>query len=157
MSTPDGPGAKDQDGLGTPLLERMLSLEPNKGSAGVARQFLRSCFEEAGLASRSEAGALAISEIVTNAVLHAATPMEVRLVAYPEHACVEVGDTDQTPPVQRSRNAEAPDGRGLVLVASVTLNCGVRSRDAAGKVVWFCIGDPPGHATDSLGSWNVLS
>lgn len=149
-------GGKEEDGaLGTPLLDRELSLSPDWGSARAARRFLRSCLEEAGLASRLEDGALAISEVVTNAVLHARTPLEVRLVAYPAHVCVEVSDGDQTPPVQPMPSAEATVGRGLALVAAVSLSYGVRSLGAAGKVVWFCIGDPPGHGTDRAAGWAV--
>lgn len=118
----------------------------------MVRQFL----EEIGRHAWLDAAELAISEVVTNASLHAHTPIDIRLSGYVDHVCVEVRDFNSTLPVQRNYDVQATTGRGMSLVAAITLECGVHPLGENGKVVWFCVGDsPPSSGQDSLGEWDV--
>ena len=116
------------------------------------RQFL----EEIGRHAWLDAAELAISEVVTNASLHAHPPIEIRLTSHVDQVCVEVRDFNSTLPVQRNYDVQATTGRGMALVAAITLECGVHPLGESGKVVWFCVGDPPASlADDILPTWDV--
>jgi PAS domain S-box-containing protein len=121
------------------LVRRVLPLPATPRSAGDARRFVRRSLADAGRQSWSEAASLAVSELVTNAVLHAHTEVELAVVTGPDHVRIEVRDDNPVLPAARSYDDHATTGRGLELVASVTDSHGVDSLGAAGKVVWCCI------------------
>ncbi|MEJ7765805.1 MAG: ATP-binding protein [Acidimicrobiales bacterium] len=80
---------------------------------------------------------LLVSELVTNAVLHAGT--EVRLHASVEDAVVSVSVSDGDPhhaPVLARRGADATSGRGILLVHALAEDWGVELAEAS-KLVWF--------------------
>ncbi|WP_131747640.1 SpoIIE family protein phosphatase [Frankia sp. Cppng1_Ct_nod] len=77
---------------------------------------------------------LVASELITNAVRHAAGPIQVRLLH--DHALIcEVSDTSSTSPRLRRACTTDEGGRGLFLVAQLTRRWGVRYT-ANGKVIW---------------------
>jgi PAS domain S-box-containing protein len=102
---------------------------------------------------------LAIGEVVANAVLHAHTPIEVGLDVRQDRVRVEVRDSNRSMRPPGASNPNATTGRGLSLVAALSLACGVRSvRD--GKVVWFEVGDgerPAAAEADLLALWGLMS
>ena len=122
------------------LVRRVLQLPAEPGSPGQARRFVRALLAEADREDWSEAASLAVSELVTNAVLHAHSDIEVVGDVTDEHLRLEVRDDNPTLPAARSYDDHATTGRGLELVAAVTLSHGVDSLGSAGKVVWCCIG-----------------
>lgn len=77
-----------------------------------------------------------VSEAVTNAVIHAATP--VRVVVYEDGPLVrvEVTDGDPTTPVTRNPDDVTPTGRGLLLIDRLAGRWGVDLR-RDGKTLWF--------------------
>jgi anti-sigma regulatory factor (Ser/Thr protein kinase) len=90
----------------------------------------------------SDNAELALSEVVTNAILHGRPPMTVRLRGTVNHPRVEVRDRSEEPP-------ELPDidhdpgeddlttyGRGLSIVARASEAWGAE-REPDGKLVWF--------------------
>lgn len=79
---------------------------------------------------------LCVSEVVTNAVLHArsTTTMTVRRRA--DVLTVEVSDDDPTLPVRRPHSTTATTGRGLRILDELTVRWGTRPT-LGGKVVWF--------------------
>ncbi len=90
---------------------------------------------------------LAVSELVTNAVLHAHTAIHVRAVVTDSRLTVEVRDFSPVMPTAREWGVQAPTGRGMTLVASVTTDHGVIPLQPHGKVVWFRLADRgPEHA-----------
>jgi len=127
---------------GEAQLRRVLLLAAEPGSPGAARRFVRDLLLETGHDDWSEAASLAVSELVTNAVLHAHSDIEVVGDVTEEHLRLEVRDDNPTLPAARSYDDHATTGRGLELVAAVTLSHGVESLGSAGKVVWCCIGGP---------------
>ncbi len=139
------------------LAERAAVLEPRLTSAGEARQLLRGALAEADRTRWFDDGALALTEVVTNAVLHAHTSVHVRLEVSTDALRVEVQDANPYLPRQRPHDERATVGRGMGLVAAVTDSCGVRSVGGGGKVVWFCVGDSPAKkaAEDVHAVWDV--
>jgi anti-sigma regulatory factor (Ser/Thr protein kinase) len=91
---------------------------------------------------------LVVSELVTNAVVHGAEPIEMCASVEDGTLRIEVSDSDPdtsivVPPIQ------APDqvgGRGLSIIGSVTRQWGAVA-NGTGKVVWAELGN--GHGTHS--------
>jgi anti-sigma regulatory factor (Ser/Thr protein kinase) len=85
---------------------------------------------------------LVVSEVVTNAVVHA--PMTAVLVArfrLLDGAVVrfEVQDDAPAAPWLRARDADRPGGLGMHIVSALTTAWGCIPTLAQGKVVWFTI------------------
>lgn len=82
---------------------------------------------------------LVASELVGNAVLHAATGtdqnLDVTWEVEPEAVVVRVLDGSPELPRQRSTNENETGGRGLSIVAAIAADWGVRRNDS-GKQVW---------------------
>ena len=125
------------------LTSHALPLAATPRSAGDARQFVRDLLAEAGRDAWTEAASLAVSELVTNAVLHAHTSVELVVETAPDHVRIEVRDDNPALPAARSYDDHATTGRGLELVAAVSESHGVESLGEAGKVVWCCISGGP--------------
>jgi anti-sigma regulatory factor (Ser/Thr protein kinase) len=79
---------------------------------------------------------LCVSEVVTNAVLHARSRSTLRVQVDGEIVRVEVHDDDPTLPVRRDHDLHAPTGRGLRLLDELTTAWGAEAH-GHGKVVWF--------------------
>ena len=78
---------------------------------------------------------LVVSELTTNAILHANSTVRVGLHLVEDVLRVEVYDDLATRPRARSAGDEAAGGRGLHLVATLARRWGVQRRDE-GKCVW---------------------
>lgn len=106
------------------------------------RRFLRRQAEQWGLdAATVEAAELALSEVVTNAVVHARTGVRVDLRLEPDGLRVEVTDRGTDSPVRRVQVPDADDvgGRGLLIVDALTRAWG-SNRSDGGTTVWFEVG-----------------
>lgn len=126
------------------------SFPPEPASVPAARRFVRGLLEQAGSEQWTDEAQLAVSELATNAVLHAHTSFEVAVQAGPDGVHVQVWDDDPVPPTRRSSGARATTGRGLQLVEAVATEYGVQVVGPS-KVVWFCLGTTrPAGATDVL-------
>jgi CheY-like chemotaxis protein/anti-sigma regulatory factor (Ser/Thr protein kinase) len=113
-----------------------LSLgEPLLASPKVARRFVREMLtpDAAALVGDVE---LLVSELVTNAVVHASDSPRIHVIVGPSIVRVAVYDTDPAMPTQREPDRARPGGRGLNLVETVASRWGADRVDA-GKVVWF--------------------
>lgn len=132
--------------------ERTLPLPAEASSAGQARRFVAAFLEENGLARWQDLAELAVSEVVTNAVLHAHTALTVTAVLDADHLRVEVRDNNPSFPLLRGYDEQATTGRGMALVAAITTDHGVRSLGPAGKVVWFTVTDDA-DPDDPLATW----
>ncbi len=80
---------------------------------------------------------LLVSELVTNAVLHARTAVRVSASAKGGHIMVSVGDDDPLhAPSAAERGTLATSGRGIRLVELLASSWGVEV-EAQSKIVWF--------------------
>ncbi|MFJ2478466.1 SpoIIE family protein phosphatase [Streptomyces sp. NPDC087659] len=91
----------------------------------VARTFVDDQLSSWGLEELTDTLQLVISEIVTNALIHAGSDVDVRLRAFADHIRLEVRDSDSNPPVpsplasSEESNSEAEHGRGLLIVEAL--------------------------------------
>jgi anti-sigma regulatory factor (Ser/Thr protein kinase) len=77
-----------------------------------------------------------VGELAANAYVHAGSPFTVSLRRGDSHLEVEVADQSLRMPVVASGvPADAPRGRGLIMVGSIASEWGARLTEA-GKVVW---------------------
>ncbi len=79
---------------------------------------------------------LLVSEVATNAMIHGAGEVRVRVTVTGEVVRVEVDDDDPGIPVVRPPSPTAEGGRGLALVTALSRDWGTLPRDG-GKTVWF--------------------
>ena len=80
--------------------------------------------------------ALLVTELATNAVLHAGTAFRVVIDQSDSHIVVRVKDGSARVPAVRHYPTDAMTGRGLALVAQLADAWGVQP-SATGKEVWF--------------------
>jgi anti-sigma regulatory factor (Ser/Thr protein kinase) len=92
-----------------------------------------------GLDRAVDSAQLLTSELVTNAVVHAGTEVQVILEAHDDVVHIEVIDLTQRPPVVRfTPYDDLQTGRGLTLLDTVASAWGVDALER-GKSVWFDI------------------
>jgi anti-sigma regulatory factor (Ser/Thr protein kinase) len=80
--------------------------------------------------------ALLVSEVATNALVHGAGRVRVRVRPTPVGLRVEVHDEDATLPSRRQATPMDEGGRGIALVDALSSGWGAE-RTADGKTVWF--------------------
>jgi len=131
---------------------RSVTLPADPGSPARARQMLRQVLADADRLDCLDAAELACTELVTNAVLHAHTVIEVTVeVAGAVRVCVR--DGSRALPRRGSRDSDATTGRGLALVAALTDQYGVADAGPAGKTVWFTVGRRERTEDELLDAW----
>ena len=118
-----------RDGMST------LHLEPVVESTPVARHWVAAHLRDLP-AEVTGCAALLTSELVTNAVLHAATPLCVTLHILPDRIRVDVADGNPSFPSVKEYGKDAATGRGLTLFNTLASNWGVQAVEE-GKIVWF--------------------
>src|SRR3954469_9644903 len=92
--------------------------------------------EGAGRDDLVEPAVLLVSELVTNALLHAGTDIDLVAEVDGQGLRVEVGDGSPHLPSRRRYAATAGTGRGLMMLESMVDDWGV-TRHRRGKTVWF--------------------
>jgi anti-sigma regulatory factor (Ser/Thr protein kinase) len=119
-----------------------ITLEPHPASVGRARRWVSRQLEEWGLDDLDYDVSVVLSELVTNAVLHAKTEIELR-ASYDGSLRIEVCDWSATMPSIRGHVASSTTGRGLHLVAALASSWGYEAR-SPGKAVWAEFSDAGG-------------
>ena len=119
------------------LLQRSVTLAPVPASAREARRVVREALAEVGETAALYATELAASELVSNAILHAATEVELRIEVTQQAVTVWVQDGHPRLPAQRESSSSATTGRGLAIVDALADEHGVELRPPSGKAVWF--------------------
>ncbi|WP_078957037.1 SpoIIE family protein phosphatase [Streptomyces iranensis] len=116
---------------------------------GHIRHVLRDLLHDWDLDVLTDGLELMASEVVTNALIHAHSEVDVRFREYPDRLRVEVRDSDPHPPVpvafvgpDEPGNQEAESGRGLLIVDALASAWG-SSPAGRGKTTWFELEIPP--------------
>lgn len=126
-----------------------LMLPPATDSVPVARRFAREQLRESGC--DVDTVVLLVSEVVTNAVLHGRSDLRLRVDNRGNTARVEVADSSAKPVRMHEFGVESTTGRGLHLVAQLSLRWGAEpGANGWGKVVWFEVGAPGEAAWESF-------
>ncbi|SFC34185.1 hypothetical protein SAMN04487968_105244 [Nocardioides terrae] len=145
-----------------PLSRPALTLAPGPKGVQDARRWIVRVFRDISRYELLDCAELGVSELVSNAILHGADPIQVRVRGTTDHPRVEVRDASVEQPVLPAPLALDRDddllltfGRGLSIVARSSCAWGAEI-EADGKVVWF---EPaPDFATDGVdGMISVLA
>ncbi len=110
-----------------------------------ARAFARDTLVNWGCRGRIDDVVLLVSELFTNAVLHGAGRVELRIELVDARLRVEVVDEGRGPPIARRADpsVEAIGGRGLLIVDTLASNWG-NGHDREGHTrMWVEVADPP--------------
>ncbi|MGH3330107.1 MAG: ATP-binding protein [Nocardioidaceae bacterium] len=127
-----------------------LRLEPRPDCVGEARRLVRRALIDSGHENLIDSAALAVSELVTNALVHAGTPIELSVRILGDGIRVEIADGSPHLPSPRGYAVTAGTGRGLVMVQELVDDWGAEPCPD-GKVVWFQLGcGPRAEARDDL-------
>ena len=114
-----------------------VDLPADPSAAGIARRFLRENLGPLGLPGELIADAeLLVSELVTNAVVHAQSGSRVGVDWSATHLRISVFDSSNDAPELRDCGTDSVTGRGLYLVDRIAERWGV-DYEGAGKRVWF--------------------
>jgi anti-sigma regulatory factor (Ser/Thr protein kinase) len=111
-----------------------LDLAARPDTARRARRFVRDRMREWGLVVQADVALLLVSELVTNAVLHARTDIAVTVDVAGGRMRVAVHDRSATDILTRRVGEDV--GRGLLLVERLADGWGIE-RTGSGKGVWF--------------------
>jgi anti-sigma regulatory factor (Ser/Thr protein kinase) len=118
------------------------SLPPEPASSRACRRFLMATLEAWGADQFADDAVLLLSELVTNAVLHAGTTIDVAIRLDGDLLRVEVGDGSPTLPRVRHFSMLSGTGRGLALVAGTAKQWDIERLPTGGKRVWFELESP---------------
>jgi anti-sigma regulatory factor (Ser/Thr protein kinase) len=116
---------------------RERTFEPTAAQIRAARAFAVDSVPHEERRAFGDRVALVVSELASNAVLHARTAFTVRVAASGGTVRVAVGDRSAVPPVGREPDTSAVTGRGLAIVDALSSRWGVETgADGIGKWVW---------------------
>lgn len=151
-------GAPEEDpsappvGAATGGRSRRLGFDGESGVVPLARDFARQALHAWGwlpAATADQRAAaedvlLVVSELVTNACLHAEGPAELWIGCDSKVLRIEVSDRGAGYPAPRTpHRAGRPGGHGMFIVQRLCLDWGVvRTPGTAGKTVWAELGAP---------------
>ncbi|MFJ6214556.1 ATP-binding protein [Streptomyces sp. NPDC092296] len=138
---------------------RRLALSGTKGVVARSRDFTRGALtdwewlpaEDEDALAVAEDVLLVVSELVTNACLHAGGPQELLLHCTDDALRIEVADASPTHPEPRNPHERGkPGGHGLHIVGRLSRRWGVAARPmagvdgvaASGKSVWVELDAP---------------
>ncbi|MBY8877300.1 ATP-binding protein [Actinacidiphila acidipaludis] len=126
------------------MTERILPIAQADGQIALARDWARQETTAFAWSAgwRPDAGvvALVLSELVTNALLHAPGEATLSLIFEPRGLRIVVSDGSRRPPVEGHAARTQVGGHGLDIVAALSHDWGV-IQTAAGKQVWADLTD----------------
>lgn len=145
-------------------MNRVAPYHPTPASVRQAREHVTAAARRSGASEDAvERARLLTSELTTNAVLHARTPFTVTVSRRGSRLHVAVSDGSPASPAMRPFGPQASTGRGLRLLATLSLAYGIDAdgagsaapagppRMSTGKTVWFEVELAPSR-NDSAGS-----
>lgn len=119
-----------------PCWSHRASFDASPTSAFQARTFVAQHLIDHRLLYLVDPVRLVASELATNALVHAQTAFNVTLAASDETVLLTVRDDSPALPTRRVAHATDLTGRGLDIVASVSLGWGTNDDGAGAKAVW---------------------
>lgn len=130
-------------------ISREISLPKELSSVTVGRHFVRDCLLAWDRPALVEDAELGTSELVANAVRHAGTDLVLK-ISNTDEVVISVADRSQEmhAPLLSDGGALAERGRGLHIVAAISLDWGIRALPG-GKEIWFSLRQPDHGRADA--------
>jgi anti-sigma regulatory factor (Ser/Thr protein kinase) len=133
-------GVREARQLTEPLEQSQTHLAPVPAAAAKARDFATGALRDWHMADLSWPVRLVTSELVTNALQHSASVVDLTVshvntrvrIAVRDHG----GGAPAIPHIPEAEAAAQPSGRGLQLIQAVTRAWGVFPTRVSGKTVW---------------------
>lgn len=113
-----------------------VDLGPQPADVPAARRFLSERCRLWGCAELLEDAHVVVTELVTNAFLHAGTRCELRAGLSDRTLRLQVTDYGGGIPDPQAADDRAEHGRGLLLVSALSIAWGVEALPGGGKLVW---------------------
>ena len=120
-------------------MQAACRLAPHPTSPSAARHFVEANVGEVPHPILELLGLL-ITEVVTNAIVHAQTSLVVTVSMRGEAIRVEVHDDSPALPVMVRAALDEAGGRGMAIVDGLADDWGVYTEPLHGKTVWFEVG-----------------
>ena len=130
------------DRLESLLAKAFSHLPAELRSAGEARALVRRTLDGWCDEDLLDDIALCVSELVTNAVVHAQSAPRVLVHVRPKVIHVEISDDSDVMPVVKHADPHDTSGRGMAILGGLSDRWGSRRRSGGGKTVWFDITRP---------------
>jgi anti-sigma regulatory factor (Ser/Thr protein kinase) len=130
-----------------------LTLMAVAESVPQARRFVRQSVLALGADQACDDAESLVSELATNAVLHARTDYTITVSRTNGTIKVWVRDLSSMLPRARHYGTDSTTGRGMRLVASLALDWGVEA-DGAGKAIWFELDADGAHSVGD--EWDIV-
>lgn len=119
-----------------PVVRAERAFSPSPAAVAVCRAFARIQLHDWALSpERVDETVLVLSELMTNALRHARTPVVVTLFCDGRAVTLTLTDGDADPPAGRAAATSDEDGRGLRIVEQLCESWGVAPAPV-GKTVW---------------------
>ena len=112
-----------------------LRLAPHPTAPRASRDFVTRTLLDWRLSRHIPAACLVVSELVTNAMIHAGTDIDLTVSEHRQAIRVAVRDRSPDLPLERPEALDV-HGRGLTIVAGLTKAWGVLPHTDGGKAVW---------------------
>jgi GAF domain-containing protein/anti-sigma regulatory factor (Ser/Thr protein kinase) len=122
-------------------------LAPDSTSPSLARRLVEGVMNEAGLQHLVDEALLLVTELVTNAVVHAGTEVGVDIDVDERGVRVEVFDAGPGHFLKDAPSETREGGRGVFLLDAIAQEWGTRHR-LGGKAIWFRLGGEPRTGPD---------
>ncbi len=119
-----------------PRRYRRLSLPNSLLASLLAREAVRDVCEEWRLPAVADDASLVVSELVENAVRHAASESVLRIELRAAVLSLAVHDDDPEPPAHTATRPDVPGHRGLKLIDRMCPAWGSVPSPSGGKIVW---------------------
>ena len=132
-----------------------VALPGRPESVGESRRFLADRLLGQGLSEDLvDTAVLLVSEVVTNAVVHARSGVVVHLeTSHAGGVLVQVFDASPLPLARREHDLDAVAGRGLTMIEVLAASYGT-ALVWGGKVVWFALGDTEDLPSPGRRGWS---
>ena len=119
-----------------PFPAAKVTLAPSTQSVPAARRFVMAALQDMDASGACDDAAALVSELATNAVIHARTPFTLTVNRVEDTVRVSVHDLSPVLPRRRAYGLDAATGRGLRLMSTMSSDWGIEA-ETGGKVVWF--------------------
>ncbi len=123
-------------------LSATATFDQDLASGRAARRFMAETLSQWDLGDLLDSVNLLVTELVTNAVVHAESDAEVAVVLTPTTLRVEVADRGGGAALPKDAATFDTSGRGMALVDAMASAWGTTPRADGGKVIWFELARP---------------